>query len=489
MPTARALWVLVCMMPLLPESQGYPGPGCGSDPDVSSTSSPPLLPPWPPTYNMTLSTVVMPCNYTGLFDTSFSSRFGLVDYDWSNSKLQWANSQPMDPEERLIQQATLSHEMNPSSKTFIYRNLVHADNWMTTVREKLDDPAYSGFFVKFKPGGSLPNNTWHVPACDTNYNPPKCSSYYHDQVNTPQHNPHSSHPEVNGECAPQPCDCGKHPCGEYVYDYRNGSMLQDFIVNEVVAGKMGLGNPVVRGFYTDDTWSDVNCSTTQPVGTCGPTEMDPYAVVDMGLEPTDVSAITQGWQRTMVAAQQKMLSMKGYTWQLLNCPFAPNLTHTCQQAPETAPGRDRCNPHTGTTQHGGSADCTTWMRRHCGPADSPQSVFHRMALFFGFTRYAHHGDLDPSGHLPALLQDLATFLLVRGPFAWIGWGWVGCGMQYARPEMLDMDFGDPIGDCHEVGNTEVFTRPWSRANVSLDCKHFIGSIKMTAGPLKGSVFT
>ena len=44
----------------------------------------------------------------------------------------------MDPEERLVQQAQLSHAANPASKTFVYRNLVHADNWMTTVREKLD---------------------------------------------------------------------------------------------------------------------------------------------------------------------------------------------------------------------------------------------------------------------------------------------------------------------------------------------------------------
>lgn len=234
------MFAVVCMLPLLPLSEGYPGPGCGSDPDVDTdviNGFPlPVLPPWPPTYNMSLSTIIMPCNYTGLFDTAFSSRFGVVDYDWSNSKLQWANQKPMDAEERLIHQAELSHAMNPSSKVFIYRNLVHADNWMTSVREKLDDPRYSGFFVKFKPHGSTPNSTWHVPACDTNYDPPKCSTYYHDQVNTPQHNPHSSHPDMTGDCAPDPCDCGKHPCGEYVYDYRNGSMLQDFIVNEVVAG-------------------------------------------------------------------------------------------------------------------------------------------------------------------------------------------------------------------------------------------------------------
>ena len=428
----------------------------------------------------------------------------------------------MDPEERLVQQAQLSHAANPASKTFVYRNLVHADNWMTTVREKLDDPAYSGFFVPFKRGGSLPDGTWHVPACDTAYSPPKCSGLFHDQVNTPQHNPRSKTPLVNGECAPEPCDCGKHPCGEYVYDYRNGSMLQDFIVNEVVGGAMGVGNPAIRGFYTDDSWSDVNCTdnASDPVPTCGPTEMDQWAVADMGLGPAEVSAITAGWQRMMVAAQHKMLQMKAYTWQLLNCPFAPNLTHTCQQAPETAPGRDRCNPAVGGPHGAGvSANCTAWMRRHCGPADSPQSAFHKIALFFGFTRVAHHSDLDASGHFPALLQDIATFLLVRGPYACkrprnrsscqisaqvrlqdlrffamlllrtgIGTGWVGCGMEgmYARPAELDIDYGHPVGDCKETAaGSEVFARPFSNANVSLDCKRFVGTIDMTAGPLKG----
>ena len=42
---------------------------------------------------------------------------------------------------------------------------------------------------------------------------------------------------------------------------------------------------------------------TAPVPTCGPTEMDPYAVIDMGLQPAEVTAIKLGWQRTMLAAR------------------------------------------------------------------------------------------------------------------------------------------------------------------------------------------
>ena len=56
---------------------------------------------------------------------------------------------------------------------------------------------------------------------------------------------------------------------------------------------------------------------------------------------------------------------------------------------------------------------------------------------------------------------------------------------YTRPAALDVDYGHAIGDCREVGSTEVFTRAYSNANVTMDCKRFVGTIKMTAGILVG----
>ena len=32
----------------------------------------------------------------------------------------------------------------------------------------------------------------------------------------------------------------------------------------------------------------------------------------------------------------------------------------------------------------------------------------------------------PNGSLPYFEQDLATFLLGRGPYVWLGFGWSGC---------------------------------------------------------------
>jgi hypothetical protein len=123
------------------------------------------------------------------------------------------------------------------ARVFVYRNLVKALPWFTQVREKIQvprhvsswctefscgrphplcvcvfvcgrptrqkDPAYAGWFLKFSGTGN-----YHVPDCDANYSPPRCSDFYHDQDQTPEH------PHGDGSCV-KPCDCGEGvPCGE-----------------------------------------------------------------------------------------------------------------------------------------------------------------------------------------------------------------------------------------------------------------------------------
>lgn len=45
------------------------------------------------------------------------------------------------------------------------------------------------------------------------------------------------------------CDCGKQPCGEYLWNHANGSMLRRFLLDEFVGGKTGLGDAAVHGMY------------------------------------------------------------------------------------------------------------------------------------------------------------------------------------------------------------------------------------------------
>ena len=72
------------------------------------------------------------------------------------------------------------------------------------------------------------------------------------------------------------------------------------------------------------------------------------------------------------------------------------------------------------------------------------------------------------GRFPTLYSDVARFLLVRGPYAWIGFGWEGC--VNAAPPLAHFarhDFGEPLELCRETApGSGVFTRRWSKANVT-----------------------
>jgi hypothetical protein len=50
--------------------------------------------------------------------------FGVVSIDWSNDKLNWAKAKPMDSQQQMYNQALRIKKRSPSTKVFIYKNLV-----------------------------------------------------------------------------------------------------------------------------------------------------------------------------------------------------------------------------------------------------------------------------------------------------------------------------------------------------------------------------
>ena len=92
------------------------------------------------------------------------------------------------------------------------------------------------------------DGTYKSPVCDHNYTPPKCSELFHAQSQTP------NYPHGDGSCS-QPCDCGRVPCGPYLFDHRQadtkvkGQTLREWFVAEMFQGPTGLGSPAVDGFY------------------------------------------------------------------------------------------------------------------------------------------------------------------------------------------------------------------------------------------------
>eukprot|EP00542_Grammatophora_oceanica_P006474 CAMPEP_0194058092 /NCGR_PEP_ID=MMETSP0009_2-20130614/65165_1 /TAXON_ID=210454 /ORGANISM="Grammatophora oceanica, Strain CCMP 410" /LENGTH=98 /DNA_ID=CAMNT_0038708087 /DNA_START=55 /DNA_END=348 /DNA_ORIENTATION=- len=97
----------------------------------------------------------MQCNSSGWSSPERGAEFGIVSYDWSNAKVWWAAEKPMNCEELLLQQAIetkrAARRQGRRIHVFVYRNIVKALPWFSTVREKLNDPAYADFFLKFDP--------------------------------------------------------------------------------------------------------------------------------------------------------------------------------------------------------------------------------------------------------------------------------------------------------------------------------------------------
>ena len=64
----------------------------------------------------------------------------------------------------------------------------------------------------------------------------------------------------------------------------------------------------------------------------------------------------------------------------------------------------------------GQEGCADWLREAC----SPGSVFGEIPTMLSFTRPSTPRRPHPAPAFPALLQDIARFLLVRGEYSWLG---------------------------------------------------------------------
>ena len=176
---------------------------------LASAFAPAQMPPWPAAWDMASSTLSMMCNASGYTDATFSAQFGVASFDWGNSKKEWAVAKPMTCETNLFKQAAMTRAVAPpSSRVFLYANLVKALPWLESVSALLVDPAYSGFFLRFDKQAAT-----HVPRCDAVTG--NCSLFYHDQSQTPAV-PTPSNPSPDGVCDGY-CDVGAGlPCGEYL---------------------------------------------------------------------------------------------------------------------------------------------------------------------------------------------------------------------------------------------------------------------------------
>lgn len=519
----RRLLLLLSLAPLYPGAFAQPvqllPPLLPLSPPLSPLS--PRNPPWEASYRLRDSLITMQVNRTGLSSPTRGAQFGIVSYDWSNGKELWAKGHPMFCQELLLEQAVQTKAAG-APRVFVYRNIVKALPWFAQVREKLVDPAYAGWFLRFDSTnnssgpssrtsghrGAAAAAASHVPPCAAE-NATKCSNLYHDQLQTPQV-PTADHPHPDGSC-PTPdnatdddgggCDCGPGlPCGEYLFDHRNGTQLRDWIVQQVVVA--AVQHPAVDGLFLDDYWcSNVECHATMnstPGCPCtdpvqGPTEVDRYSQVDTGLTDDDIYHLTLEWRQTMAHVEEALLQHGAYAWSMMHGQQIANAWPEFLTAPRCAAAlRDACQPDSywqvATVLFGFTVQQSSPQPRSNGTAPSPTPPIPIP--------------------LPQLPQDLAFFLLARGPYAYAGWGAWGMTWPFGDatdddddgggsawppdihgggvplPPEFDVDYGRPVGDeagtgraalCREV-SAGVFQRNYTRAYVELDCNTFAAKI-------------
>jgi len=188
-------------------------------------------------------------------------------------------------------------------------------------------------------------------------------------------------------------ECCGVPCGEYLFDHRNGSMLREWFIDTFVGGPHGIDNPAIDGFFFDDNY-----------GGGGASEEDPHNVEDCGLSESEKQAVADGWKVNTAAVGQAVLAKGGFA-----VPFF------------TLSGRNESSPE---------VSCQRDMQRMCNRnATTGRPDLVDQALLFEFSRVDHKADVGiwhPNGSLPYFEQDLATFMLVRGAHAWMGYTWSGC---------------------------------------------------------------
>ncbi len=430
--------LLSCAAAALPRAAAADSSGC-TWPETCPGTVPRA--PYQQTWLMNRSTIIMPCNNTGFTDPATTKGFGIVDFDWSNAKGTgaaegWAKHKPMDDEELLFKQVQMTTAETQGTTAWIYRNTVYAYPWYTSVRKILEDPAYQPWFFKFAVEHPFSKR------CDAAL-PHLCSDLYHSQEQSP------GFPHGDGDCAPPGCDCGAVPCGFYVWNHSSTAVVhnqtfQDWFVHAYVLNEVGM-SPLVSGFFWDDVWN-ADCNIHDQVkNTCE----------DMGLTKADLVQLTSDYQRNMEALRTATLDAGKFAWQMM----------------WTGGAADTSIGGTGLQPLVRKATCAADLRRLCDTSSPAQT----RAMAYGLSG-------EPEARSPDLMQDLSSFLLVRGPYAWLGWGWKGCSRTYLFPPEFDVDYGapvDPRGVCTETSpGSGVFVREFTKASVTMDCGAWHGSITM-----------
>ena len=194
------------------------------------------------------------------------------------------------------------------------------------------------------------------------------------------------------------------PGDQYFWDYRLPA-VRDYYVKSVLST---LVDDAVDGTFTDDV-------------TGWPEEHD-GGPANVNMSQKDVDDIKYWTQLTHARLVEAVVERGKYNWQAFGATDG------------VGPGID-------------NSTCTAFLSQRCTAA------FQQQAITMQF---------DDSN----ALQSIAGFLIVRGPTAYLGYGWESDQRQWNK--LFLMQVGEPKGECGSTSEG-VFVREWTYGNVTLDC--------------------
>lgn len=218
------------------------------------------------------------------------------------------------------------------------------------------------------------------------------------------------------------------------------------------------------------------------MGLQGMSEAHPGWVADTGSSPAEMQDHVDAFHANIGKLQQKVVGLGGFYWQMIR-----------GHGPMVAPVPDdetHKNCHKPAARNVTAAQCKATLRDWCPRNETSDTPATQLAhLYFQCPLAMQQADAAESA--------TAEFLLSRGPFAWIGYGWSGCANEkrtpgtflypfdlpeYPRPKLWDENYGgEPEGLCRETGaDTGVFVRRYPKATVTWDCHAGKGTIKRDA---------
>lgn len=238
------------------------------------------------------------------------------------------------------------------------------------------------------------------------------------------------------------------PCGFYLWNHSstavvNGQTFQDWFIHDYMFNTVG-SSPLVSGFFWDDFWPGASGNFPDSM---------PNLVNDTGMTAADLTSITAAYDANMAALKNYTLGQGKFAWQMLWTGGDANGGGNTCPSPIVK-----------------NASCAADLRSLCTPTSPAQT----RTMMYAFAPGACNG--DPS-KLTEFDQDLANFLLTRGDYAYLGHGWLGCSRDYAYPDELNADYGEPLALCSETGSgTGVFTRKFTKSTVQMDCNTWTPTI-------------